>query len=102
MFLDGAGDDIFQSGEREEKKLFTKGQFLSGADSSGISLEVFMQYADACTFLLGVGCHHTQRSLQIVIVIVILDHFQSGNSTVAISSHVLIAQSDRPHSHKSS
>ena len=47
VFLDGAGDDI--SNQERGKILFTNGQFPSGADSSGISLEVFIQYADACT-----------------------------------------------------
>ena len=46
VFLDVAGDDI--SNQERGKILFTNGQFPSGADSSGISLEVFIQYADAC------------------------------------------------------
>ena len=47
VFLDGAGDDI--SNQERRKRLFTNGQFPSGADSSAISSEVFIQYADACT-----------------------------------------------------
>ena len=49
VFLDGASDDISNQEREREKTLFTNGQFPFGADSSGISLEVFVQYADACT-----------------------------------------------------
>ena len=84
MFLDGAGHDI--SNQETRKKFFTNGQFPSDADSSGISLEVFIQYADACTpssnipSWCGLPPHpaqppdcHGHR---------LVDNFQSGNSTV--------------------
>ena len=47
VFLDVAGGDI--SNQERGKILFINGHFPSIADSSGISLEVFIQYADACT-----------------------------------------------------